>query len=63
MALTGDGSMSTNCCTELRVWHTHIQAGRYTPAETHIPEQQHKRTRKDGDGVNVGRERKWRDKC
>lgn len=25
MALTGDGSMSTNCCTELKVWYTHTQ--------------------------------------
>lgn len=31
MALTGDGSMSTNCSTELRVWHTHTQ----TYAHTH----------------------------
>lgn len=33
MALTGDGSMSTNCCTELRVWHTHT----YAQGSTHAP--------------------------
>ena len=35
MALTGDGSMSTNCCTELRVWHhTHTHTP-HTRTEIH----------------------------
>ena len=37
MALTGDGSMSTNCCTELRVWHTHIHTHSKAPTHTHTP--------------------------
>lgn len=46
MALTGDGSMSTNCCTELRVWHTYVQTGRHprphTPKSSSASTQTHK---------------------
>lgn len=43
MALTGDGSMSTNCCTELRVWRTHINTT--THPRTHAPKSSmHKHT-------------------
>lgn len=43
MALTGDGSMSTNCCTELRVWHTHTHTHIYQTSE-HAEEQSHTHT-------------------
>lgn len=35
MALTGDGSMSTNCCTELKVWYTHTYTQQGSRAPTH----------------------------
>lgn len=61
MALTGDGSMSTNCCTELRVWHTHI----YTQASTrctHAPKSSSAstQTHKYRKGLM---EKKFREKC
>lgn len=59
MALTGDGSMSTNCCTELKVWYTHTQgeaAGHphthYLQTHTHA----HRNTRRGLMGRKVGGE-------
>lgn len=55
MALTGDGSMSTNCCTELRVWHTQTHTGKRPRARTHTREQQRKHTDTQTQGGVNGR--------
>lgn len=57
MALTGDGSMSTNCCTELRVWHTHTHTQIDIQASAdHTPkEQQCKHTDRQTQGAISGK--------
>lgn len=44
MALTGDGSMSTNCCTELKVWYTHTQRGSRAPTHPRAALRAHRHT-------------------
>lgn len=62
MALTGDGSMSTNCCTELRVWPTYTDTHRQASAHPHTKEQQRKHT--DAHKYKeVLMEKKVREKC
>lgn len=62
MALTGDGSMSTNCCTELRVWHTRRQAPAHPPTHTHAHESSSAstQTHEYKEGLM---EKKFREKC
>lgn len=58
MALTGDGSMSTNCCTELKVWYTHTHTHKAKQPSTHTPVSKiasthtHTSTHKYKEGIN-----------
>lgn len=56
MALTGDGSMSTNCCTELKVWYTHTHKAKqprtHTPVSKIASTHTHTSTHKYKEGIN-----------